>query len=282
MEKPWYSPIIQFGVIRLLTNYFRRWTKRAVSEWKTQLASSPTCLAENGLEIGYVSLTTCNCRCSQPLRQIGEISLMKEMTSVATTMMSEEERSEIDKELNGGSTPLSGGTSTPSVAPPDATTAHPRPTSPLKPASPGFATPVSGTHSHNTEAPTNVTSTSVMVSPGLEGTKEASSSNSKPVPSKDAKDPKRKQKMTPEQRAKLQELDRERRKAMEERIEFLTKKLIEVLRPFVEAKHPGDKDDSETIAFEHRIKREAEDLKLESFGVEVRICIRIPCLCLQR
>jgi len=42
-----------------------------------------------------------------------------------------------------------------------------------------------------------------------------------------------------------------------------------VLRPFVEAKHPGDKDDSETIAFEHRVKREAEDLKLESFGVEL-------------
>jgi len=37
----------------------------------------------------------------------------------------------------------------------------------------------------------------------------------------------------------------------------------------VEAKNPGDKDDPETIAFEHRMKREAEDLKLESFGVEL-------------
>lgn len=75
--------------------------------------------------------------------------------------------------------------------------------------------------------------------------------------------------MTPEQRAKLEELDKERRKAMEERIAMLTTKLNDRLRPFVEAKHPGDKEDPETLAFEAKMKREADDLKLESFGVEV-------------
>ena len=75
--------------------------------------------------------------------------------------------------------------------------------------------------------------------------------------------------MTAEQRAKLEELDAERRKAMETRIADLTQKLIERLRPFVEAKQPGNKDDPETVAFEGRIKREADDLKLESFGVEL-------------
>jgi len=45
--------------------------------------------------------------------------------------------------------------------------------------------------------------------------------------------------------------------------------MIERLRPFVDAKHPGDKDDPETLAFEARMKREVEDLKLESFGVEL-------------
>lgn len=34
--------------------------------------------------------------------QIGEISLMKEMTSVATTMMSEEEKAEMEREMNDG------------------------------------------------------------------------------------------------------------------------------------------------------------------------------------
>jgi len=50
---------------------------------------------------------------------------------------------------------------------------------------------------------------------------------------------------------------------------MLTTKMMERVRPFVEAKHPGDKDDPETMAFETRMKREAEDLKLESFGVEL-------------
>lgn len=56
---------------------------------------------------------------------------------------------------------------------------------------------------------------------------------------------------------------------MQERIETLTKKLVERLRPFVEAVKPGDKDDAETKAFEAKMKKEAEDLKLESFGIEL-------------
>ena len=75
--------------------------------------------------------------------------------------------------------------------------------------------------------------------------------------------------MTPEQKKKLEDLEEERRKRMQERIETLTKKLVERLRPFVEAVKPGDKDDAETKAFEAKMKKEAEDLKLESFGIEV-------------
>jgi len=196
---------------------------------------------------------------------IGEISLMKEMTNVASTMMSDEDKTELEKEMNGGLSPVSGGISTPSVAHPEATV-NTRTTSPLKPTAPGVSTPTPGTPFPNEEH-SNAMSTSTTVSLGPDGNKDASSS-SKASPSKE-KDSKKKQKMTPEQRAKLHELDKERRKAMEERIIFLTRKLIEVLRPLVEAKHPGDKDDPETVAFEHRIKREAEDLKLESFGVEL-------------
>lgn len=88
-----------------------------------------------------------------------------------------------------------------------------------------------------------------------------------PLPS--AKD-KRRNKMTPEQKEKLREQERERQKVMEARVTMLTTKMIERLRPFVEAQHPGDKDDPETQAFEKKMKREADDLKLESFGVEVR------------
>ena len=77
------------------------------------------------------------------------------------------------------------------------------------------------------------------------------------------------QKLTPEQKAKLEELEKERRKSMEERVRMLTEKLIERIRPFVDAERPGDPNDTETIAFQKKIQLEAEDLKLESFGVEV-------------
>lgn len=49
----------------------------------------------------------------------------------------------------------------------------------------------------------------------------------------------------------------------------LRAKLLQRIRPFVDAKDPGDINDPETKAFEARIRTEAEDLKLESFGVEV-------------
>lgn len=53
------------------------------------------------------------------------------------------------------------------------------------------------------------------------------------------------------------------------RIDALTEKLIQRIRPFVNAKDPGGINDSETKAFVAKIHTEAEDLKLESFGVEV-------------
>ena len=88
-----------------------------------------------------------------------------------------------------------------------------------------------------------------------------------------AKERKSRSKLSPEQKKKLEELDKERKKAMEERVALLTKKLKERIRPFVEASNPGAEDDPETIAFTDKMKREAEDLKLESFGVEVRMML---------
>jgi hypothetical protein len=81
---------------------------------------------------------------------------------------------------------------------------------------------------------------------------------------------KKRNKLTPEQRKKLQEIEEERRRSMEERVKTLTVKLIERLRPFVDAQAPGDGNDPETVKFQAKIKIEADDLKIESFGVEVR------------
>ena len=78
-----------------------------------------------------------------------------------------------------------------------------------------------------------------------------------------------KHKMTPEQREKLEAFEKEKAEKEKKRIEDLTQKLKDRIRPFVEAKNPGDPNDSATQQFTKHMKEEAEDLKLESFGVEL-------------
>ncbi|KAK2463570.1 hypothetical protein APHAL10511_004321 [Amanita phalloides] len=188
---------------------------------------------------------------------IGEISIMKDMTSVATTMMTEEEKAELTKQLNtenatSSATPnsVSNGSATSQPTTADDTTKHTIAETNHKPSP--------------TEEPTN--------SSPVTAHDEDKSRTKSPTPSsaEKQKDAARKRKqLNTEQREKLKSQEIERRRKMEERIKTLTEKLIERLRPFVEAKHPGEKDDPETAAFQEKIKREAEDLKLESFGVEL-------------
>lgn len=150
---------------------------------------------------------------------IGEISLMKEMTTVAATVMSEEEKAEIEKELKRQST--------------------------------------TGAIKHEGESTSKQEGASTQASP----------SSSKEDALKELKD--RKKKLTPEQKQKLEALEKERHEARVKRVKHLQEKLLERIRPLVNAKHPGDPNDPETKIFEEKLKREAEDLKLESFGVEL-------------
>ena len=213
---------------------------------------------------------------------------MKEMTSVATTMMSEEEKAELEREMNEARTPGAG----------DATSVKSTPASPSPIAhaedGPPPASPAPHRASH-IPSPARSASPASVASPGaapaaaaagqdplaaaVKSPASSSTSNLKEGSGKDVHKTekekerdthaKKRAKLTPEQKKKLQELDEERKRAMEERVETLAKKLVDRLRPFVEAKHPGDKDDPETKAFEARMRREADDLKLESFGVEL-------------
>jgi len=158
---------------------------------------------------------------------------MKEMTSVATTMMTEEEKAEVEKQMNIGNSngTTQGLTSTPHVEPESKST-----------------TTTNGASGSDGKSPVDGTG------PAL----QEQSGNDKKRP-----------RLTPEQKKKLEDMEAQRKKAMEERVETLTKQLIERLRPFVDAQHPGDRNDPETLVFEDKMKREAEDMKLESFGVEV-------------
>jgi curved DNA-binding protein CbpA len=201
---------------------------------------------------------------------IGEISLMKEMTSVASTILSDEDKADIEKEMNGeppsvNSTPTGPDVSA-TIASQSATII--RQPSPLRPSSPKLASSVPGSRSPNVNAnediPHRTSMSSQTISPSPEKDNNGTKNGHK---EKDAV--KKRNKISPEQRKKLEELEKERRKAMDARIAMLTLKLTERLRPYVEAQHPGDKDDPETVAFEAKMRREADDLKLESFGLEL-------------
>lgn len=205
---------------------------------------------------------------------IGEISLMKEMTSRADVMMTDEERAEMEaaglspggaagatvsgspeSPLGTGATPTTAGTEPHAGAPgPGAMTPHASSSS----VPPAVGAAGTGPNLH-TPAPTSPSGTPL--------------SPASPTPSPKpelAGSKKSKQKMTPEQKAKLKELDEERRKATEERIASLTAKLISRIEPLVmHAKDPGAEHDPETIKFREKMKKEAEDLKIESFGVEI-------------
>ncbi len=191
---------------------------------------------------------------------------MKEMTSVATTMMTEEEKADMEREMNEAHAAASGATPAgpASIAPQphvEEGTAE-APASPARAASPSSSPPAAPSLAVDGQEPLAATAQSPASS---------STSNLKEGKAEKEKDAhgKKRAKLTPEQKKKLQELDEERKKNMEERVETLAKKLVDRLRPFIEAKHPGDKDDPETRAFEAKMRREADDLKLESFGVEL-------------
>ncbi|KAJ9126384.1 hypothetical protein QFC24_002122 [Naganishia onofrii] len=205
---------------------------------------------------------------------IGEISLVKDFTSTMDVMMTDEERAEMEGEVSGAGAKATGpeaGTTGVPVNPLDTQTAQTAPdytgTGLHAEQAQGTSTPASRTstdhNGHMTLHSGGTPSGSGTATPTGTGTHVAG----KPEEKKDVG--KGKAKLTPEQKAKLQALDDEKERAREERIDTLTKNLLSRIRPFVEAKHPGDANDPETVAFEKKQKLEAEDLKLESFGVEL-------------
>jgi hypothetical protein len=219
--------------------------------------------------------------------QIGEISLIKEMTNIASQMEEDEvdETTALEEKLaalekkahengqavNGGSTPAADTSS--STAPAETAAAQ------ASGAEPSAAAEQPEPHRMPSDvvAQLSTSGTQTPVTPQTPisaAEKRQSMYGNKKVRAK----------LTPEQRAKLEERERERkkadeehqkelRKAMEERIKMLEQKLIERLRPYVDAKHPGAADDPETKVWEGRMRTEAEDLKLESFGVEVSLLV---------
>ena len=177
---------------------------------------------------------------------------MKDMTSVANTLLSEEEKAELD--ASGGSH-ISASSSASTSADPHPNGRFAQPAGrPATAATPGHLSASLVHHSSSSDDKSSNPPTPVSTSP---------------PPSSTSPHPKKRSKMTPEQRAKMEALEQERKRSLEARVDMLSKKLTERLRPFVEAKNPGGAEDEETAAWEGRMRREADDLKLESFGVEL-------------
>jgi len=134
---------------------------------------------------------------------IGEISIMKDLTSAATSMMTDEAKAEMEKEMNSGKSSGSSPTSDiKSEAPPAPSTQS--------------TTPPTATHD---DSPSTPGSTSQIVPHGtiLPPASSATAAD---------KDRERREaaQRKAEQREKLREVEKARRMAMEQRVAMLTKK----------------------------------------------------------
>ncbi|KAF8705289.1 X-domain of DnaJ-containing, partial [Rhizoctonia solani] len=188
-----------------------------------------------------------------------EISLLKEMTNAAEVMMTDEERAVAEADPNR---PKSPNPATVSSAAGAATVP------------PGVDAATTPSQLNNAGAPPPSTTPEAAPQPvrtdsGMIKHEGSGSATPTGTGAAGGKDKKGKNKLSPEQRKKLEELDLQRKKVMEERVKTLTDKLKERIRPFMTAKNPGDTNDPEVKVWLARIKTEAEDLKLESFGVEL-------------
>ncbi|KAK4052657.1 DnaJ-like protein [Microbotryomycetes sp. JL201] len=175
---------------------------------------------------------------------VGEISLGKEMSTT------EEEKAELKQELaqqKTGTAQTTVEASAPNGSPtPDPTTSHSAPVAENIPAEEERKTPPATAANASTVAP------------------EATANSADAHLSKE--DRRRKEQ---EQREKLEQYEKERAEEKRERVRVLTQKLRDRVRPFVEATNPGADGDPETQRFAERIKEEAHDLAMESFGVEI-------------
>ncbi|ORY21105.1 X-domain of DnaJ-containing-domain-containing protein [Naematelia encephala] len=190
---------------------------------------------------------------------IGEISLVKDFTSTMDVVMTPEERAEMEAAEQESAENAQGTTPTAASVAAATSSADVSPTTPQASATP--------THSATTEH--SNTSLAHHSSFGPNSSASTSDLSKKEQSSTPGKDKKGKPKLSPEQKAQLDMLEKKQEERKLARVKELQEKLVQRIRPFVDAKHPGDINDPETKAFEGRIRTEAEDLKLESFGIEL-------------
>lgn len=206
---------------------------------------------------------------------IGEISLMKDLTHTMDIAQEQAEEEELaasaqeklnvqdDKERKSSSTSAIGTTA------PGASTVHTAP--------PPYASGVSeeasssGLHVPSISGGTSGTSTPSRRNYGQQAIMDRSEEDAQmdaaglSQEEKDLQKKKRKGGLTKEQREKLEAYEAERRKAREERVNALSKKLVDRISIWTET----EKGPEVTAAFQEKTRLEVENLKMESFGLEI-------------
>ncbi|KAL7273389.1 DnaJ-like protein [Rhizina undulata] len=196
---------------------------------------------------------------------IGEISLMKDLTKTMEITMKEqeEEGSEGEEEKPKPAANVHPGSyDTPSHSP------HP-PSSPTQESSTKQTPATSSPGTTSTSGTSTPRPKGVPTRPLLTERADEESRMTAEGMSQEEKDLRRKEKkkggLSKEQRDELAAYDNERRKVRQERVNTLAKKLVDRICVYTET----DKGEAVTHAFQEKTKYEVENLKMESFGIEI-------------
>lgn len=196
---------------------------------------------------------------------IGEISLIKDLTK-SMEIAVQEEMNEEEEEKKAEEAQSTEESEKPKTS--EATQSDSFPTKPA-PAPPTADTTTSTTteksqESAETPLPTGVSKLAITDGEGSSETNVQAKTEAE-LEEEKAKKKKEKGKLSAAQQAELDKYTEERKIAHKERVETLTKKLVDRLSIWTET----DKSEGVTFAFQEKTRLEAENLKMESFGIEL-------------
>ena len=206
---------------------------------------------------------------------IGEISMMKDLTRTMEISVREMEEqgqtaaeASVAAEARGAETTAESTSGAPSGAPPAYAEAMPE-----KSTSAGASTDFPIREKESGSTPASGTSTprpqGIPTRLAITDSTEESAAQTAAGMTEDEKRLREKEKkkggLTKEQREELAAFELERRKIRDERVSSLAKKLIDRLSVWTET----DKGPDVTVAFREKMRLEVENLKMESFGLEI-------------
>ena len=192
---------------------------------------------------------------------IGEISLMKDLTATMDITVEQMEEDELaasaEQKLNIHNEEVkASGTDSASAAESHATTAA------ESEARPHMSSEASAQNSGTSTPRRHLGQQAIMDKSEEEARMDAAGLSQE---EKDLRKKEKKKGLSKEQQERLAAFEEERRKAREERVNTLANKLIDRISVWTET----DKGKDVTHAFEEKIRLEVENLKMESFGLEI-------------